>query len=237
MKCEYNYPVLIPRFFVRFAHTFIQLEIGRIKMLQKMSQNTMKRIIEEINPFLEGGSPCPDTSNIIVQDLPFYQDYCLLDIKDSAKTPPFRRLVLYKTNKNESDVIVVNGTKEQIYELSKKANINLRNDNIYAYVKFFFSVVRGQHGYFNLVEDEEDIKWISDSLITAKKEIKKFLQPVVLEKKDENGSWHLTGCFVLARALFKARVSISKDGEIDIVNQEVLAESLPVRDDLLGNIG
>ena len=207
-----------------FQDTLIRLEDGDPDVL-----------LERINPLLEGSPFQAQTADIYSRDVSFYPGYRFLKICDQGVTPAHIKNVLY----SENDVIVLGGGNEFIYALNDRLPIILTADNVCDYVRFFFTHVRGKKGRFVVVETIEDIPWKEEPPPSARRAIGNMIKavsycdPVDLGTSisAENGSHYVEACFLFKTALFLSFVEIKSNGRVQVVQEELLVEDMPVLDD------
>ena len=156
-----------------------------------------------------------------------------MDMVDHSTEPHKRRFVLIKDNPQDPDIIILNWTNEPIYLLNQKAPIQLNDDNICEYVRFFFTYIRGKHGRFIMAENVDDIPWREEPPPQARKAISKMLKSLeVLNKKD--GNFYLKATMMFRDSLFQADVEVKPNGLVTLSNEELLVEDMPVLDDTFG---
>lgn len=187
-------------------------------------------VLEEVNPELKGSRFHPATVTILAQDVPFYPGYRLLDIADYETVPNIRKFVLYKPG----HVVVLNWTNEPIYLLNDKAPIQLDEASVSNYVRFFFTYVRGRHGRFIITESVDDVLWRDDPPPAARKAIGKMLEPLHIAQRDGQGGFKLTARMMFKDSLFKTTVNVQPNGLVNLSDEELLIENIPVVDDTFG---
>lgn len=179
-----------------------------------------------------------DHISITVQDFKFYDDFKFLEITQ-YDTHPARILNLLcrvtgDDYKNISDIHMMDWTNGPIYRVNKMAPISLTKDNIQDYARFFFGYVRGRHGRFHLIDNIEDIHWQEDPPPAARLAVSKMISPLEYIGCDEDGVFHMRACLMFQDSLFKSRISITAQGDIDLSEEELMIEDMPVFDDVLG---
>ena len=186
-------------------------------------------VLEDINPALKGSHFHPATVTILAQESSFYPGYRFLDLADYETVPNIRKFVLYKPG----DVVVLNWTNEPIYALNEKAPILLNESTVPDYVRFFFTYVRGKHGRFIITENVEDILWRDEPPPAARKAIGKMLEPLhIVERKA--GDFKLAARMMFKESLFKTTVNVQASGLVNLSDEELLIEEMPVMDDTFG---
>ena len=196
----------------------------------KLDRDEASTLIAEINLSLKEEAFNDDTVTILAQDMSFYRDYRFLDIADFSVVPAVRKFVVFKPG----ETTVLNWTNDPIYRLNERAPVKLDNDNIADYVRFFFSYIRGRHGRFIIVESVDDIAWGEEPPPAARKSIGQMIMPVQVKGVDQDGTFHLTACMVFKDSLFRTDVHVKKNGIVDLSNEELLIEDMPVLDDTFG---
>lgn len=197
---------------------------------EKLELAEVATIIDQVNPKMEGTRFDPIETTIMAQDLPFYPGYRLLDIADYTSMPAAQRFVIYGPKK----FAVLNFTNEPIYAMNKEIPIRLNDDNVVHYIKFFFSFVRGKHGRFIISENVDDIGWKDDPPPQARRAVGRMLKPVSLATPSNGGDYNLEACMMFKDSLFKSKVKVKPDGLVNLSDEELLIEDMPVLDDTFG---
>jgi hypothetical protein len=130
--------------------------------------------------------------------------------------------------------VAINGSNEPIYALNERAPLQLNDGTVADYVRFFFSNVRGRHGRFLITETVDDIQWREEPPPAARKAIGKILVPLTVTGRDPDGGFRLAACMMFKDSLFKAAVTVRRDGIVSLSDEELLIEDMPVLDDTFG---
>lgn len=196
----------------------------------KLDRLECENILADVNPALEGSAYDPARVTILAQALSFYPGYQLLDIADFEQTPANRRFVIYKPG----DVTVLNWTNEAIYRLNEKAPIVLNDETVADYVRFFFSYVRGRHGRFVICEGVDDVQWREDPPPAARRAVGTLIKPLQQIGRDADGTFLLIMNVIFKDSLFRATVKVRTNGLVNLSDEELLIEDMPVLDDTFG---
>lgn len=196
----------------------------------KLEAAETKELLEEVRPYIEGGSFTPDNTVMLAQDFGFYPGYRFLDIANYESTPSQHRYVIYKGE----DIVVLDWTNEKIYALNDRLPIKLDENNIIDYVRFFFNYVRGKQGRFIIVENVDDINWREEPPPAALKAIGQMLEPVSIFSKDDNGTFHLVACVIFRDSLFKSKIEVKSNGIVSLYDEELIVEDMPIVEDTVG---
>jgi hypothetical protein len=198
---------------------------------QLIEHGDAAKILDDLNPKLDGSPFDASVVRILSHPLPFYAGYDLVEVTDYDVNPPRKVSFIYKAGEN-TELHILNGKNDPIYELNKKAPIQLDDKNIYIYVRFFFSYVRGRFGRFIIVENVDDIDWKEEPSPAGKKALAKMINPLTMKSSD--GQYLLSASIVFKDSLFEADISVQSDGTTALSNQELLVEDIPVLDDTFG---
>jgi len=197
----------------------------------KLKPEDVDDVLAKTAPAFDGVSFRAENTVIMARSLDFYPGYQFYDMADHSQNPAQRRFVLIKKDK----VIVLDFTNAPIYDLNKAAPIYLNEDTVHDYVRFFFNFVRGRHGRFLIVESVDDIAWREEPPPAAKKSISKLIMPVAHISKDvDDGNFHLHAQMMFRDSLFSADITVDKDGLVQLSNEQLMIEDMPVLDDTLG---
>lgn len=196
----------------------------------KLDTLETETLLEEINPKLEGSSFDSSTAVIMVHDLPFYPGYRFAEISDHETNPPRSRYIVQK----DRDVIVLNWTNDPIYMLNEKVPIRLDHHSVIDYVRFFFTYIKGRHGRFLITETVDDIKWQEEPPPAARRAVGKMLVPLQVTGKTEEGGFLLEASMIFKDSLFKTKVNVKKNGRVELFDEELVIEDIPVVDDIIG---
>ena len=193
----------------------------------KKTEKDVKQLLPEINNMID---PVPfDIEQTIIrsQPLTFYEGYELLELTDMSTIPAAKKYVVYKPG----DVNVVDWTNDFIYELNKNAPINLTENNVTSYIKFFLEYVQGRHGKFTVIETEYDIKWQVEPPAQGRKIMQEMLKPIEILKKESDGSFDLKAFVTYKDSLFTTNIKVNIQGIVEISQEEVKIEGMPLLQD------
>lgn len=195
----------------------------------KLGKKEVKDILDRVNPLIHGMKFSPKTAVVMSYAPPFYPGYSFLDIAEYESLPPLKRFAVVGNN----SVKLLNWTNEPIYELNSEVPLSININNITDYLRFFFAFVKGRHGRFLIAETVDDINWREEPPPAARKAIGKMLTPLEPEETGDGG-FLVKACLMFKDSLFKCEVTVLKDGTVNIGNEELLIEEMPVLDDVFG---
>lgn len=197
----------------------------------KLSDADVVDVLAKTAPTFDGVSFKAESSVVMTKTLDFYPGWKFYDMADHAQNPPLRRFCMIKKEK----VVVLDFTNAPIYQLNSLAPIYLNEDTVHDYVRFFFNFVRGSHGRFLIVESVDDIAWREEPPPAAKNSIGKLIMPLAHIAKDtDDGHYHLHAQMMFKDSLFAADITVYREGVIQLSNEQLLIEDMPVLDDTFG---
>lgn len=197
----------------------------------KLDRLEVEDLLDRTKGAFDGVSFSVENTVVMARDLPFYEGYHFYDIADHSHMPPARRFVLVK----DKDVTILDFTNGPIYVLNSKCPIVLSRDNVRDYVRFFFTFVRGRHGRFIIVESVDDISWREEPPPAARKSISKLIKPIAFHSSDrQDGGYFLQAQMMFRDSLFQADIMVKSDGLVQLSNESLLIEDMPVLDDTFG---
>lgn len=197
----------------------------------KLNPADTEKILALTAPAFDGVAFNAENTVVMARTLDFYPGFRFVDMADHSQNPPLKRFALVK----KENVTVLDFTNTPIYETNKSAPIYLNEDTVFDYVRFFFNFVRGRHGRFLIVESVDDIAWTEEPPSAAKKSIGKLIMPVAMISKDvDDGNFHLHAQMIFRDSLFAADIIVQKDGLVQLTNEKLMIEDMPVQDDTLG---
>lgn len=197
----------------------------------KLDRLEVEELLERTKKSFDGVSFNPDNTVVMSREMSFYDGYRFYDLADHSHMPPARRFIMVK----DDEVTVLDFTNMPIYSLNSKVPIRLNRDNVKDYVRFFFTFVRGRHGRFIIVESVDDISWREEPPPAARKSISKLIQPIAFHSSDGNdGKYYMQAQMMFRDSLFQADVTVQPDGLVQLSNEVLLIEDMPVMDDTFG---
>lgn len=195
----------------------------------KLTKEDVEKLLPDVNKAI-GDIKFEDSSiNIMTALLPFYPDYHLLHVSDTQNIPVKECYLVG----SETSMTMLDWSPDVIHGLNKNIPIQLTDETIGDYVRFYYNYVRGPHGKFVIVDSVEDIDWNDEPPLSAVKAVGQMIEPLTIVKKDDNGLFHACVCMIFRGALFKISLSVNPDGVIEFINEELLIEDMPVFDSVL----
>ena len=169
---------------------------------------------------------------VIVRRCPlsFYKDYSWYEIKNTKATP--NNIAYYLMNDVRS--LILNGDSTPIHDVND-SSIELTQNNILLYIKFFCSNVHGSAGRFLIIENADDIEWNESPDELFLKDLRSQILPPRIKKHADVHSencWKIEAELVYENAIFTATMAISDKGNVEMEDDSPIASDLPVITDL-----
>ncbi len=199
----------------------------------KLDLDEIASILDNVNQKVEGSIFDPLETTIMSIEVPFYPNYRFLNIADHATNPPLQRFVFQKNDTQEFTII--DWMHKTIYELNKDAPIQLDDNNVIEYVRFFFSYVKGRHGRFIICESSDNIQWKEEPNAEVRKALNQTLQTLSVKEKSKTGIYTVVGFMMLKDTLFSVDIYVEPNGTVTMDNHEIIIEGVPVLDSTFGN--
>ncbi|MCB9963680.1 MAG: hypothetical protein H6855_06345 [Rhodospirillales bacterium] len=183
--------------------------------------------LDQINPIGGKHKVSPQTTQVHWRSLPFYNGLAMIRVVDSLW--PNKKLRIYYLTE-QGNLYRLNGTSPPIHEVNAKGFINVTEENVLEYLRFFCFFVRGEEGPFLISED------INDPLLpemdqATRNAFENVLRPASYEGRDEKGNFRCDAIVFYSNALFIANFSIEPTGMIQMLDDEPVLPDIPVRVD------
>ena len=195
----------------------------------KADPSQAKKIMATLNDHIKPVAFDADKTTVRFRGLPFYKNVKFYELTDLTAVPAARKYALA----DDKNVYMINWTNGPIYEVNENTPIELTPQNVADYVRFFFSYVRGRHGRFIVVENFEDIKWQNEPPAQGRKVMQDILHPVSLIAEDQDGTFTLEAFMLFKDSLFRTLIHVKKDGNVDMSDEELKIEGMPVVQDVM----
>ncbi|HBH26977.1 MAG TPA: hypothetical protein DDX54_06205 [Rhodospirillaceae bacterium] len=167
-----------------------------------------------------------ETTEVAWRPLPFYEQVVLIRMRDPAWGNP--DLTLYHLA-DEGTPYPLNGTSPPIHEINAKAPIDITEDNVLDYLRFFCYFVRGEEGPFYLAETMDDPVMPKDMEEATRAVIEGAVRPASYEGMNDKGDFLCDAVVFYSDGLFLANFAVQPGGMIEMLSDQRLVEDLPTR--------
>ncbi len=103
----------------------------------------------------------------------------------------------------------MDGTNEPIFEVNEVAPVNINSNTCISYARFFLHFVRGELGHFIIVENLEEIDWLTNATDMEKDKVNQHLMTVQYNGTGSDNLISLTATVIFKNALFKTEIKIA----------------------------
>lgn len=174
-----------------------------------------------------------DNSTVIRCPIDFYPSHFLYEISDNKSMPPITRY--YVIDEDNKECTLLEYSSECIYKVNAALGVYLTIDNVKEYIKFFFKFARGRHGRFVVLDSVDDMHWQEEPPLAARRAISTMITPIEILQIKDNNSFECSACFVFKDSLAKAKIKVHQNGQVEISDEEILVEDMPIIDDSFGS--
>lgn len=190
---------------------------------------------EELEGFISQVSPIDGkyqattaTTEVAWRPLPFYESVVLIRLRDRSWGKP--KLAVYYLA-DQGTLYRLNGTSPPIHEVNAKSTIQINDDNVLEYLRFFCFFVRGEEGPFLIAESMDDPYIPTELDPKTHAVIEGTVRPASYEGRNEQGHFLCDAVVYYSNALFIANFAVQPTGMIEMLSDEPIAADLPVKVD------
>jgi hypothetical protein len=198
---------------------------------KEVSAKEGQRILDAVNPQLDGSPFPPGMVKILKHDLPFYPGHNIVELRDAHQNPA---RILYAVMDEKMNATILDGTNKPVYALNKSVPLALTRDMAAMYVRFFFTFVRGAHGRFHVLESVDDIPWHEEPSPAGRRALADMIEGLRYHRGGETGH-EFCASILFKDSLFESDILVKPDGQVSLTNQKILVENLPVVNQNLGH--
>ena len=193
---------------------------------QAVTGNDLQPFLQAVNPISGKYTADSATAKVEWSQLPFYNNIALVRLNDSAwgkDTGPFWFLA------KQGQMFHLDGTSAPIHDANEAGPIQITEENVLDYLRFFCFFVHGDEGPFLILEDINDPALDHDKLDDATRNvIEGAIMPATYEGKNDQGQYIAAALVLYGDALFSARFALTDDGMIEMTDDDPIAGDLPV---------
>ncbi len=172
----------------------------------------------------------PATVELSYRPLPFYDKRKVALVRLHDRTWGNPRLNIYFLTES-GNLSRLNGQSPPIHEINAKAPIQVTDDNVLDYLRFFCFFVRGEEGPFLISEDSDNPYFPENMDEQTRSVISGTVRPATYEGKNEQGFFLCDAVVFYSNALFIANFAIQPTGMIEMLDDLPIAGDLPSRVD------
>ena len=200
-----------------------------VSFLKPYLQNqTSQELISKVNSILKDSNPAKKET----KKLPFYKNIFLHKLKNIVSKNNEDIYMYVITDASMNIRMILNGSSSPIHRMNDEFPINLTNENVSEYLKFFCAHVHDQ-GAFQIISTIDDFKGVENNNSEKLEKIKKRVENVINETNTEinfiEESWYTERIIFYAGSLFKAKFKVSQEGNIEMLEDKPLNIKIPAK--------
>ncbi len=162
-------------------------------------------------------------TEVATATLPFYTNYWLLRLVNYATMPTFTMTYL----SDGTNFLALDGTANPIYTANEKNPIQLTEENVVAYLEFFFSNVQGSEGEALIIKDPARSAFMNTLTSDQRTQATAHIRPVTVAK-DSAGMLRVRTALYYGHELIASTIMVQGDGKMSFQDQRPLLSGLYV---------
>ena len=185
-----------------------------------------KSLLEKINALSATAWFDAHNSSLETADLCFYANFKLLQATSFSSIPPLTMRYLVGGNAPDWTVVKLDGSNKPIFENNPKAGLILNEKTIILYARFVLDSVLSEDGSMRLTETVDEDVFTRDPTPEQREELTRFVRPAKIIKTEVGFD---IDCIILyGDKVYRADVSVLNNGYLEIKNEDLLAENMPI---------
>jgi AAA+ superfamily predicted ATPase len=185
---------------------------------EEQVSEVLTRLAERAPQFVDG----TDLAGARCSELAFYDHHVLFDLRFESE--PEHVFGLH----GPDETYWLDGTSAAIHDTNEAEELELTDDIVHDYVRFFLYFVRGDSGPFVLIESQGRLALADGSesdgdaseLQTREATIRGRITPLTTSSTDESGRWIVNGAVAYDNAFFAATLAVAANGEVEMIDDE-----------------
>jgi tetratricopeptide (TPR) repeat protein len=163
--------------------------------------------------------------------LSFYQNAALVEL-DLVRNGDRSGVASFVVS-SELPSVQLNGLSATVHEMNSRSKLVLsERAQAIGYLRFFLHALQGdESGRFRLVEQPADVIWRPDAEPSERVRLHAWLDGLQTQA-DPDGDWLFQGMVLYGRDLYRAKFAVSRDGSVQMMNDDPLIKDLPVHSEV-----
>jgi len=159
--------------------------------------------------------------------LPWRPDVPLVRLVDAAWPNP--NLVVYYLVTDGDRLLRLNGTSIPIHDANLRCPIQLSEDNVLDYLRFFCFFTRGEEGAFYLLERPDHPILDAELDEPTQAVFERVARPAIYTGRNADEHFTCQAIVFYGDALFDATFEVQANGNVSMLDDDPIAANLPVR--------
>lgn len=154
-------------------------------------------------------------------ELPWFENVYLLRLSSSTWHDVLIYFLLY-----QDELYRLDGKSNFIHEVNEKARIQLTDENVLDYMRFFCFFVRGDEGPFYVLDQWDDAMLHGQITEAELEDIKQTIMPTSLQGKNNRGDYVCEATVYYSNAIFAVDFLVHATGIIEMIDDQPLVVDL-----------
>lgn len=153
----------------------------------------------------------------------FYEGVLLVEVQMALKTGQ-HIASFYVT---DTHTALFNGAADVVHELNAAGHLNITDQTVLDYLKFFCLAIQGDDGPFRIVTHGSEIPgWEFLSADTKRVVEEAAMEPVAGRDIENADSYRVPACVKYSHSLFHTDFRVSKNGTVEMLNDEIVLQGI-----------
>ncbi len=209
----------------------LMILVGRKQMSQyewnEIPESETEILIEKINEKSSFPMFKSERSHLTITDLPFYSNFKQIKATTFSTIPTVTMYYLVSGTGEEAEVIKMDGSRETIFENNPKGGIIINAETVIPYATFVLGAVFTDQGSLRLVEEVNDDTFTETPTPQQRKEVTHLIRPAKITPTETG--FKLDVIMLYGDSVYRAQLDVKNDGYIEIEDEELLVEGMPIR--------
>lgn len=192
-----------------------------------VKENEEEVLIEKVNDATVSKVFTAGRAHLSFTELPFYKNFKLLQATAYTTIPPVTMRFLLGGEAPNWKVVKMDGTNAPIFEHNVEAGLVLNEETVVPYVTFVMGEVQSEEGSLRVVEEVDEDTFSSTPTPEERKTVTRLIRKAKVTVVD--GGYDVEATMLYGDGVYHARIHVKNDGTIDIVEDEKMAENMPIR--------
>lgn len=185
---------------------------------QKLDRSETAKIIQRVSETPDGTLFSITTSEATAAQLPFYRGFMLVRLTNYATLPSFTLDFL----SDGTTFYLLDGSPDPLQKVAARGGLVLTQQNVAAYVDFFFKHVTTEEGDIYLIRDPDDMPFMDSLSLDQQMQIKRHHTDIAVAYNRDDDTFSVTADMYFAGVLLKATLTVQPDGHIEVSNHAML---------------
>lgn len=188
----------------------------------RLNREQANEVLDKLSGHRDAVVFSKDVTEVSWRNVPFYTHYKVFRLVNYATMPTFSMTYL----SNGEDYIALDGTANPIYTVNDKNPIQLHQNNVIAYLDFFFANVQGSEGDVFIIKDPSRTPFMRALSPNQQQSVTSGFKPLQVTPDPESNSYKVTGTLYYGGGLIRAVIIVTRDGKLSFQEQHLLLTGL-----------